>query len=1288
MRSFGENRLKPVPSRCLFMVVSSFLCLVLLSSFNVALVTASTTTGSGILPPPPPPPPRDVKTLHSTQSITADDNTDALDEGQSSVAPPSDEVQSKATVAIDQDHIGSQSISTGQDDTAMREESSTVKQTDTMRASHVPLSQNTWEPNDATEQTYTQNTQTYQKSWGYDQTNTEYQNPYNQGQWTQSNDYGNQWNPQENQNYPKQYYNQPYSSQHQQLVPYKRPQSNVKASASRFFNMAVQKLQTGIDTVSESLDSVSSLTSRLGVIGDAVSNSVGLSGSKGGRPRPVHMNASQGYPRQQMDPSRGAQPSQQDYAPPMSELYSLDTNTIQPPRESDNNDDNQKNQWEGNDHRGDGVDEFDSATSYYLDQNNDSDSDVEDDSLNHGPDLYSLPTQTGPKSTDATNADEDELNFKRLQSMRQQTEIRQPTQSWPNRGSMSTSSTTRPRQYREYNDYESTSIGSKVKAVIGSVPIPNIKRMFKHNSNQYDDGAWSDDELKEKSRASSSFSSSQSRRAPSRANAATVPRPVMSLLGKRHNLISLAASKRCASIGRTQAVLNAAQLGLVIVVVHELLPIFHNALSSGGVELRSTIVSTILAATDGWTLHALCALILIYASNSAWINPLLRAVSSEAAAESESEAAYTQLYLRLISSIPMKKSFPTSVVRKAAQAEAFNAASTARLHFFVTLALSYVLLSTVAVLKPAGAAIVTALLHMCQLDVWKQKPIVWDKVLERSKTVGLGLAETLHGLIQTEIKEVREQPLRVAVVFSLLVALLIVSYLPSLEKSRKASSSVSDEDEEEDTITSLWSNIGSSSATRIGLLSSPRGVEGALDQFSRLRPDRAASAGMLLTGPDFNVTRKKRTGHISQLMLNSMEPILRELAYLLLASCVLLVPASLYTYALSQAKSDATDIYLSLKAISLDGWISLLEMAALLFTTQLQVGKAAHNAIWAANARLGGHLTMFFKVLSNEVREIKKLTAASSNSDFQAMMTASPSAGIVINDFWAAHSTRKAWATRGANIKCQAGEVVLLMGSGGAGKSRLLTSISEHIFTPPKSARTTTYARGTISIAGVDLSKWDRAQLQRRVGVWLHDVRTVSDYASLVTGTTLEEILEPVTDSQMSTQERNAVALAMKITGVGKRLSKQLPSRLSTVVSANEDELKPSLLMPPSYPLSPSDWSLVFLTKVLAQLIAGNANQQSSSNEVGKCLIGSILLLDDATSQMSEIDEAKFINALRSTGAAVILTSNHWATGRFADRIVVLDNGSVVESGTHSDLINSGPERSLYAHQWSFMTQE
>jgi energy-coupling factor transporter ATP-binding protein EcfA2 len=354
----------------------------------------------------------------------------------------------------------------------------------------------------------------------------------------------------------------------------------------------------------------------------------------------------------------------------------------------------------------------------------------------------------------------------------------------------------------------------------------------------------------------------------------------------------------------------------------------------------------------------------------------------------------------------------------------------------------------------------------------------------------------------------------------------------------------------------------------------------------------------------------------------------------------------------------------------------------------------------------------FFQKLVEAVAELRKLASeSSSGADFQAMLTASPTKGITVSDLWAAHSSRKAWAIKGANIQCQNGEVCIIIGADGSGKTRLLTAIAEHMFPPPKSARTTTHVRGSINLSGVDASKWDRNQLKKRVGVLLNDVRTVSDYASLMAGCTLEEILEPVLEGGcVGPKERNSMFAAIKvsstsetvvkrmkcfdlylfslsnlcnqITGLGSKILVHLPSKLSTVVSPNEDDLKPSSIRPPAYPLSPSDWSRVLLTKILAQVISGNENQPSSPTNVRKCMVGSILLLDDATSQMSEEDEAQLITALRSTDAAVVLTSNRWATGRFADRIVVVDGGSVVESGTHTDLLNLGPERSVYARHW------
>jgi len=782
-------------------------------------------------------------------------------------------------------------------------------------------------------------------------------------------------------------------------------------------------------------------------------------------------------------------------------------------------------------------------------------------------------------------------------------------------------------------------------------------------------------------------------------NSANIPRPVSTLLEKRDSLLSPSSTRKCKSIGRSQATLDALQLTFVLFAARDIVPLLLSEVSSVDTaqtvhkKVRTVILSTIFSAFEGWAPYAIASAFLVSMSNSAWIQPTLNAAANEAASESASDAAYSQLYLRLIASLPMQ-TFSSHALRKATKDQVFYLSSLARLRFFVAIAVTVVILSTVAVLRPAGSAIVSAAVQLWgpSLEALKNSPIDWALLWDIVKKAGLDLANNLHKLFQTELGLIHQEPLRVAVVVSLIGTMLAVSHLPTLEKTRKAAPGANgvdaEDNEEEDSVRSLWSNIGSSSSSRLGILSSPLGVEGALRQFTKLRPDQASAAGIVCPSRHSELLKQKRMrSRESSVSMVACQSLLRNAMYFLSTSVLLSIPLVIYfcVFALVQGNEGST---LSWKSVSDDGWVSLLSLASLLFFTHLNAGNAAHHAIIAADSRLKRSVTAFFAKLAETAGEIQKLSSESSaGADFQAMMTASPTQGLVVTDFWAAHSSRKAWAVKGANVQVKNGEVVLAIGDDGAGKSRLLTGIAEYIFTPPKSARTTTYARGNLNIAGVDISKWDRKVLQKRIGVFLNDIRAVPDYASLMSGCTLEEIIEPipVVGGGIGPKERNAMAIAMKITGLGSKVLSRFPSKLSTVVSASEDKLKPSPLRPPAYPLSPSEWSRVMLTKVLAQLISGNENQQSSSVAVKKSMIGSILLLDDASALMNETDEGKLISALRSTGAAVLLTSNRWASGRFADRIVVISDGQVVESGTHADLLSLGPDRSVYARQWNEM---
>ena len=74
-----------------------------------------------------------------------------------------------------------------------------------------------------------------------------------------------------------------------------------------------------------------------------------------------------------------------------------------------------------------------------------------------------------------------------------------------------------------------------------------------------------------------------------------------------------------------------------------------------------------------------------------------------------------------------------------------------------------------------------------------------------------------------------------------------------------------------------------------------------------------------------------------------------------------------------------------------------------------------------------------------------------------------------------------------------------------------------------------------------------------------------------------------------------------------------------------------------------------------------------------------VLILDEATSHLDAISERAVRQALEDLrhDRTTIVIAHRLSTIRDADRIVVLDDGKMVESGTHQELMAG---RGLYAH--------
>jgi ABC-type protease/lipase transport system fused ATPase/permease subunit len=196
------------------------------------------------------------------------------------------------------------------------------------------------------------------------------------------------------------------------------------------------------------------------------------------------------------------------------------------------------------------------------------------------------------------------------------------------------------------------------------------------------------------------------------------------------------------------------------------------------------------------------------------------------------------------------------------------------------------------------------------------------------------------------------------------------------------------------------------------------------------------------------------------------------------------------------------------------------------------VNKAMKDVITSTENRrpVHGFIATLSKTL-DEMRESNRRQA-----DIQFMASVSPTAGLLVKDLWTSHTSKRAWAVRGANLQCKNGEILAILGDDGAGKTRMLTSISESLISPPKRSRTSNKVRGYVAVSGVEGSKWDQTLLKRRLGILLSDVRTVADTASLYSGWTLEEILEPVdglrtldTSHKLSSSEKSSIILALKV---------------------------------------------------------------------------------------------------------------------------------------------------------------
>jgi ATP-binding cassette subfamily B protein len=211
------------------------------------------------------------------------------------------------------------------------------------------------------------------------------------------------------------------------------------------------------------------------------------------------------------------------------------------------------------------------------------------------------------------------------------------------------------------------------------------------------------------------------------------------------------------------------------------------------------------------------------------------------------------------------------------------------------------------------------------------------------------------------------------------------------------------------------------------------------------------------------------------------------------------------------------------------------------------------------------------------------------------------------------------------SFQLKKGEILALVGPNGAGKSTLARLLCR-LYDPDN---------GTIMIDGTDIRHFDPSQYRRMFSVIFQDFMLYN--LSVGENIRMGDIEYPDPEERIK-----ETAIMTHIDD----LIANFPKGYETVIGNLFDD---------SRELSWGEWQKIALARALYR-------------------DAPVLILDEPSSALDAESEYDIFNRFRDIvkGRTSVLISHRFTNVSLADRIVVLDKGSVVETGTHEELMNKG----------------
>lgn len=245
---------------------------------------------------------------------------------------------------------------------------------------------------------------------------------------------------------------------------------------------------------------------------------------------------------------------------------------------------------------------------------------------------------------------------------------------------------------------------------------------------------------------------------------------------------------------------------------------------------------------------------------------------------------------------------------------------------------------------------------------------------------------------------------------------------------------------------------------------------------------------------------------------------------------------------------------------------------------------------------------------------------------------------IELRDVWYKYDGAEDFTLKGVNLTIDSGESLALVGMNGAGKTTLIKLICG-FYQPTK---------GEILVDGKPVSAYNVHEYYSLISAVFQEIRAVAF-----------TMFEFVASADLNRPNAREEAIdAMKKAGIWEKIS-GLEHGIDTH------------LMKGIY-----DDGVQFSGGEMQKLVLARAIYKN----------GSVLILDEPTAALDPIAENKLYLQYRALtqGKTSIYISHRFASTRFCDRIVLLENGNVAESGTHDELM---AQNGKYAHMFGVQAQ-